>query len=301
MIISPFVSDKLLRKLSPQGRSATVVSRVDELTGLAPRTLDRFHAVYTLDPAAEVDQEDSEVAEEPVALADEPTAEAKDNLEVDMAASGLSGLHAKVYVADAYDRGYVWTGSANATDAAFGRNVELLVELSGPLEECGVDALLDPDRGRGFRALLQPYVPPTEKVVDEAEEHLQRQLDELQRIVAAHGLHAVVTPLEDEELFDLSVIADTPLPKAWKTGCPVVCRPVTVPEHWQQNLDTLSPTALFTRLALDGITSFFVFGIEAKVEGRRKCRQFVVNLRLRASRPIAASVCYSAYSETVIR
>jgi hypothetical protein len=99
-------------------------------------------------------------------------------------------------------------------------------------------------------------------------------------MVAAHGLHAAVTPLEDEELFDLRVIADTPLPKAWRTGAPVVCRPITVPDHWQQQLHVHSPTASFSRLALEGITSFFVFSVEAEVKGRRKCRRFVVNLPL---------------------
>lgn len=285
LVISPFVSDQLLRRLSPRGRTATVVSRADELVKLDQDTLDRFDPVLTLNPAAQADQGGNQEVEESAVAAAEPPAEGGEDLEVDMAAEGLSGLHAKLYVADLHDRGHVWTGSANATDAAFGRNVELLVELLGPLEECGVDALLDPDEGRSFGALLQLYAPPKELHVDEVEEELQGRLDELQRMVAGHGLHAAVAPRENGELFDLSVIAETPLPKDWRAGYPVVCRPVTVPEHWRQRLGGESPTALFSRLALEGITSFFVFSVEAEVKGRRGRRQFVVNLSLDGEPP----------------
>ena len=42
-------------------------------------------------------------------------------------------LHAKLYVADDGWNAHLWTGSANATDAAFGENenVEFLVQLTG--------------------------------------------------------------------------------------------------------------------------------------------------------------------------
>ena len=43
----------------------------------------------------------------------------------------LTGLHAKLYITDAGWKSSLWTGSANATSAAFSRNVEFLVELVG--------------------------------------------------------------------------------------------------------------------------------------------------------------------------
>ena len=55
--------------------------------------------------------------------------------EVDLASEGneatISGLHAKLFVIDDGWNACVWTGSANATVAAFQRNVEFLVELVG--------------------------------------------------------------------------------------------------------------------------------------------------------------------------
>ena len=53
------------------------------------------------------------------------------------------GCMLKLYVADAGSEGRIWTGSANATDAAFSKNVEFLVELRGKKKYCGIDAVLN--------------------------------------------------------------------------------------------------------------------------------------------------------------
>jgi len=280
LVVSPFVSDALLSRLASKDREVTVVSRTDELASLSPHTIKRLQAIFTLDPAAEVQLEEAEPKESQVEATDEPKiehGEAESN-EIDEGSS-LSGLHAKVYVADVGDRGYVWSGSANATNAAFDGNTELLVELSGALETCGVDAILDADDGRSFRNLLQAFVPPAVLEVDEVEDRLDRELDRMQHAIAGHGLQATVIRAQAEDLFDLQMQADTPVPNSWATA-KVACRPVTVPDHWRQSLDSTSPTAHFTRLAFEGITSFFVFSVEVEVENRCKQRQFVVNVPL---------------------
>ena len=56
----------------------------------------------------------------------------------------LRGLHAKAYVQDHGDRATCWIGSANLTDGAFTTNVEMLVRLTGPVADVGVDAVLSP-------------------------------------------------------------------------------------------------------------------------------------------------------------
>lgn len=285
LVVSPFVSDALLSRLARKDREVTVVSRTDELASLLPRTMQRLQAIFTLDPAAEAQLEEAALGESQVAATEESKIEhgEAEPDEIDGEPS-LSGLHAKVYVADVGDRGYVWSGSANATDAAFGGNVELLVELSGALETCGVDAILDPDDGRSFRNLLQTYVPPSVLEVDEVEKQLDRELDHLQQSIAGHGLRAAVICVPAEDLFDLQVQAEAPVPNSWATT-KVACRPVTVPDHWRQPLNPTSPAARFTRLAFEGITSFFVFSIEVEVENRRKQRQFVVNVPLHGEPP----------------
>ena len=84
----------------------------------------------------------------------------------------LSGLHAKCYVSDVGSNTLIWSGSANATDAAFSRNVEFLVQLSGPKNVCGVDRLLTGNKdSAGFRdilteadSLLAQAVPPEDDI-----------------------------------------------------------------------------------------------------------------------------------------
>jgi len=145
-----------------------------------------------------------------------PNDEANDG-EPDAGQNSLSGLHAKVYVADQDGDGHVWTGSANATNAAFGTNVEILVELVGKQEECGVEAVLDPENKNGLRSLLQPYVRPQEADVDEVGEKLEQLLDETQIAIAKHDLRVNVETVPDteKELFDLTVQATSPLPDQW--------------------------------------------------------------------------------------
>ena len=59
----------------------------------------------------------------------------------------LSGLHAKLYVIERNKEAHVLVGSANTTDAAWGGNDELLVEIVGRVGTYGVDAALDDSPG----------------------------------------------------------------------------------------------------------------------------------------------------------
>src|SRR6185369_16625174 len=91
--------------------------------------------------------------------------------------TGLEGLHAKLYVMDDGWDARVWIGSANATVAAFSRNVELLVELRGRKKDCGIDALLGAETG-GLSSVLAPWTPSGDRLVDDATCIAQAALDE---------------------------------------------------------------------------------------------------------------------------
>ncbi len=76
--------------------------------------------------------------------------------------ASMVGLHAKVFLAEEGERVRLWTGSANATDAAFSGNVEFLVELTGTKSRVGITNLLTSNGSEdapGLMRLLQPYVP----------------------------------------------------------------------------------------------------------------------------------------------
>ena len=70
----------------------------------------------------------------------------------------LVGLHAKVFAFEKGSRARVFLGSANATGAAFTRNLEILVELIGSSGKLGIDALCGGTEDEpGLRALFARY------------------------------------------------------------------------------------------------------------------------------------------------
>lgn len=86
-------------------------------------------------------------------------------------APSMAGLHAKVFVQDDGARSVSWIGSANLTDAAFSRNVETLVELTGHVREVGVDVVLSPTpRKDNLSWVVEEHVPSDGDDDSESEE-----------------------------------------------------------------------------------------------------------------------------------
>ena len=136
LVVSPFVRSGAIRRLlRPEaGRPAVLVSRGEELAGLPDDALDGLD-VYELDPAASLSGDDVEEETRP---------------------AFLTHLHAKLFVVERARLAHLFVGSANATDAGLGGNIELLCELVGPVAKLGVDALVGDEAP--FRGMLTPYV-----------------------------------------------------------------------------------------------------------------------------------------------
>src|SRR5262249_34945639 len=111
----------------------------------------------------------------------------------DMDEVGLSGLHAKLYIADAGWSASVWTGSANATFDAFERNVEFLVELTGSKARCGIDAFLRNSGQNCFADLLVEYTPDHVLEPDLIQEDLEKLAAEIQVQLVSGRLTGVVS------------------------------------------------------------------------------------------------------------
>ncbi len=194
LVVSPFVSDGLLKRLGENAKELTVVSRPEELAKLQTATLSSCRAVYAFDPQADEADGQPESSDAP----------------------RLSGLHAKVFVIDDGWTGRVLLGSANATNAAFKSNVELLVELAGKKKDFGIDAVLAPGQGKqaGLIDLLQRWIPK-EDLVEPAEterQALEAQLDALKHQLAAIALRAQVVAAPSGQ-FVLRIEADKALPR----------------------------------------------------------------------------------------
>lgn len=121
LIISPFVGAVGLQQLDKWGQDNILISRTEELDKLTAQSLDRFSQIYQMNLAASLQPEETEE---------------------ELSHESLSGLHAKLYVADAGRKARIWTGSANATRPAFKYNIEFLVELVGDKTTYGITELM---------------------------------------------------------------------------------------------------------------------------------------------------------------
>lgn len=275
LCISPFATTGLLRHLP--GRSGGVlVSRHEELDALDPETVKSFGDTYVLRQEAEPEDETPEDGSEgtPDNTGGKPVTE-------DEAGETLTGLHAKLYVADAGWDARIWTGSANATRAAFSGNVEFLVELAGKKSFCGIDRVLGASDGStGFKALLQCFEPASEPAErDEVRAKLENRADEAKRDLVDSSLRATVITSDDAtDRYKVVLNADKNL------GIPedvtVRCWPITLRQEQATRAFERSSVVAEFELSLEALTPFFAFTVVATEGADSFSRRFVLNVPL---------------------
>jgi len=253
LVISPFLTAGLLNTVTAAGSHHVLISRKEALDSLAADTLTGFEHVYVLDAAMETPE--------------------------DVSGTELTGLHAKVFVVEHHGRVSVYAGSANATDAGFGRNVEFLTRLHGHRHRIGVDTVLRPsdDGELGLIDLLVPYVrPDTAPIEESAADQLQHDVDQLRHTVAAVPVTATVTPRSDGD-FDLALSSPSPLIPS-DIDALLTCRPLALGSGFAQEIASAAPLdARFDRVSFTALTSFIVFDLTLHRDGQSASIRFVVN------------------------
>jgi hypothetical protein len=260
LIVSPFVSDDGLQRIGQVGNRNVLVSRNESLAKLQTKTLTDYE-LFELSPYA--NPEDEEV--------DTETGQPE--------RATLSGLHAKLYVADSGSNARIWTGSANATDAAFKKNVEFLVELVGAKKNFGISALMAPaaDNEVNFRSLLEPFTPPAEPLVEPVDE-LEHYAEQAQSQILRLRLRAVVSPLEDElNRYCLELHIEDCGHLNLSPQLRVQCYPLGSSDLAVQLADPVDPVIQFSPLSCEAITSFMGFEVWSR-DGKRRLNSFVMNV-----------------------
>lgn len=171
LIVSPFLSDDGLRMLRSGVRTQThVLSRAESLDRLLPGSLDAKLLTYVLDEAATYSPDNAD----------------DDHGGFVPPGDRLAGLHAKAVVVDRLGGAHVFLGSANATDAGWQSNVEVMVEFVGPIPKVGVEATLD-----ALGELKEEYVTTGGSEPD-AKEEAERKLEAFVRALAGARFSARV-------------------------------------------------------------------------------------------------------------
>ena len=275
LVVSPFVSaDGLSALMDVSENGVQLVSRLEELQKLPPAALEGISqvSVFSDDQPEEETAVEEESKQEPnEALADEAEPE-------------LSGLHAKLYVADAGWDARLWTGSANATEAAFQRNVEFLVELKGKKSICGIDAFLASSTGEtGFASFLKDFVPADEvDAADAAQRKLEVEIDAARLALSKAGLKVRVAQSTGTEAWRMALQLTASAALQVHGGIQIRAWPISCKqEATARTVDLGAPggdIAEFAPLTFEALTSFVAFDLSIARAGVAARVQFVLNL-----------------------
>lgn len=230
LVITPFLSDDGLDVVAPASPELTVVSRVEELERLTPNTVSAINS-YVVSSIAGLGEEGA---------GDDPAGQ-----------EFLTGLHAKLYIAERNRRAHVFVGSANATRAAFRGNIEFLVELIGGASRLGVATFLDAEAP--FRTLLEEYSTEGGAAPDPLDE-ARRRLDDLLRDIAAvpHTVTVESGPAA-EYLLTVTTMSALPVRDGFKVTMELLTRPGDA-----RNLAPDPERAVFGPVPLADVTPFLV-------------------------------------------
>lgn len=226
LVISPFLTDDGLASVTPPGgEKVPVISRAESFDRLQPETIDSIE-MHVLDDAV---RDSDEVDDDP-----------------------LVGLHAKAYFFDRQSGGRAVIGSANATEAAFGGNVEFLIEMVGSRTRIGVGPVFDEESE--LRKITMPYATAG-GVQEPDEEKADRALEAAIRALASIRLRNTVQP-DGADKYEIGIEALT----GARTGAEITTEVLllTRPGNAQQMPHKDGVPATFTGVELTEITPFVV-------------------------------------------
>ena len=252
LVVSPFLSGGMVDSLADSGFPVSLVSRDDALDEQHERLPEHWFpheapGVYSF------------------------------RQELSLEGAPLSGLHAKIWVADDGWDAHLWVGSANATEAAFTRNVEFLLQLSGPRSRMGIDTLLG---DKGLAPLISPYLRPLQDT-DEALLTLKRQQEALDWLLKGLVTEERVTACIEsagDSVWALTLNLQTAHPLeveglhvCWRA------RPISVPWPRVSRVEEGGPTCRCADLSLHELTEFWTLTLE--VPGTELRAETTVRLR----------------------
>lgn len=264
LVMAPFVDPLFLQRFAEIGQRHVLISRLESLSALPPAALRHFKDVYALSTDAQPDEAIDETAEE---------------------APQLQGLHAKLFLIEDGWNARLFTGSANATQAAFERNVEFLVELIGKRSALGIDALLQSGNKKdviGFADLLQKFKPGEVQAPDAAQQAADALLNQVRTQLVAAQLRAVVSAIPNDTRYQISLhLPEQNTWPVWPNDISVHCWPITLPPA---SASPLGPAALggsaFSPVSFEALTAFFAFEVIWDTEPKPFTTRFVLNLPL---------------------
>lgn len=267
IVVSPFLSKSLLNQFDPVSRNTTLISRWEELDTLSVDTLDPWDEIYTLDTAAELnpDSDPIEMPDGEEKISDEDT---------------LKSLHTKLFIVDDGWDARVYTGSANATGAAFHQNVEFLVELKGKKRLCGTEVFLgDEDDDISIRDLLVPYHRDEPPEKDTVAERLDEAHQDIRQAISGFELSGQIEETPRDDVYRLRLVGGD-IPRTIPHEPTIKIRPITLEQRAAEPLAMDAEEVAIFDVSYESITSFIAIRVTVEIEGECRSETFVLNVPL---------------------
>jgi len=269
MVVSPFLSEEILKEATHGGDDHILFSEAESLKRISPETLSRFDDIFIFNDAS------INIPVDDAALDD-------DKLRV---AGGLQGdqarLHAKLFIFEEGWDAKWWVGSANATWPALnGHNVEFLVGLKGRKSQVGIDKVLGDEGDKlSLRTMLAQYEPDRIEKTKPDEAAVRRLLESIRKNIVSRQFHLLAEADEEGE-YELHLRSKKNTNAPPEGDYSIRSWPVTIRERRAQSidLDKNQSEIIFGDLNLLQLTSFIAFHIEAKVGRSKQPIRFVMNL-----------------------
>ena len=282
LVVSPYLAGSVVQDLMSDHGLEVIVSRPEAFRDVT-RGEDRHvlpKTCFVLSPGAELN---SRVGEEEAEERSDHPPPVEDEVE-------LTGLHAKLFLFEKGREARLFTGSANATGAAFHVNVEVLIELIGKTKDCGITSFLgheDDPKLETIRSLLQEYRPMDGPEPDQ-DRTFEKKVDRLARNLAATPLTATVRHMDAEQRWDTTLSGELPEIPA---GAVVKAWPATLPSDaarriddreagWHEPAGHANQVATFRGMSFEALTAFFAFEVSMREEEQEAHRRFVVTAGL---------------------
>ena len=258
LIISPFCSDAVLKKLASSSKTCFLLTREEELLALKPATLKAFdQEIYTLADGLVDD--------------DYTNDDQSNNFQVKTDQILTKGLHAKAYIYDVLEDGksktHVVVGSANATDAALTcqKNDEILVELvSEDSELINVDHFLSSMKANGY---LTQY-DDLSAIGDSSLSEDNKLLEEIRKWICSTTIRGYCTFDETSNYWNYVLNAEGMNTQNNYQDYEIKVWPITLDEKRAQswNISKTNENIVFSNLTSTAISSLIAFEIKHKLQ-----------------------------------
>lgn len=170
---------------------------------------------------------------------------------------------AKLFAFELGERAAVYCGSANATGAAFGSNVEVLAELQGSRSSLGIDVLLGSGIDEpGMRSLFLPYRRSPEEPGNDPEVAGSRA-DQVRRSLAR--LDVVAAAVQSNGGWTVSYSSSDAV--ALREGVVASCWPLTTPGN-RRTVEDGKPLDESFATTLEAISGFLAWEVVDEESGQ---------------------------------